>query len=294
LRKADLHCHSTFSDGTLSPTQLVATARAAGLAALALTDHDTVEGVPEFLAAGDRHSFHCVPGTELSLDFKGTTHMLGYRARGSPAPELSLDFIQRFREDRNRGIQARLEALGFRITWEDVCAIAGNGLMGKPHFAIAMLEAGIVGSRKEAFDRFLGKGKPAYVNKRRLTAQEGIRLLLNSDYAPVLAHPGSLGLKDDGEYDAALSLLHGWGLVGVEAFHPDNGKRFSKTLSAIAARLGLVRTNGSDFHGANKKIPLNWVLGHSPLSVSVVEELERGISAAKERLGPDPNDPTLL
>jgi predicted metal-dependent phosphoesterase TrpH len=283
MLKADLHSHSTYSDGTLTPSQLVAAARAHGLGALALTDHDTVEGLPEFYRAGEGQGFRVLGGTELSLEFLGTTHMLGYRLGPSPAPELDLSFLQHFREERNTRILGRLGAMGIAVSQERLEAIAGGGVAGKPHIALALMEMGLVEARQEAFDRFLGRGKPAYVEKKRLNARDGIRLLLDSDYAPVLAHPHSLGVGP-GEYGDVLAILKAWGLVGVEAFHPDNPEGDTLELLRVAGRLGLVVTNGSDFHGANKRIPLCWVKGHSPLGLSVIKALEGGLRGAKSLL----------
>ncbi|MDR2200310.1 MAG: PHP domain-containing protein [Deltaproteobacteria bacterium] len=280
----DLHSHSTFSDGTLSPAQLVAAAAAAGLKGLALTDHDTVEGVPEFFSAGKKRNFRTVGGVELSLNFKGTTHMLGYRLGGDFLPDLDLSFLQEYRRERNRAMFQKLLDLGFPLSWERVEEIAGDGLMGKPHLALALREKGIVSATQEAFELYLGKGRPAYVEKRRLGAEEGVKLLLNSGYAPVLAHPGSLKLAP-GEYGEKLAYLKSRGLVGVEIYHPENGPELRRELSRAAEKLDLVATNGSDYHGANKKTPLSWVRENSPLSFGVLEELRKGLEKVRRSFG---------
>jgi predicted metal-dependent phosphoesterase TrpH len=285
MHRADLHTHSTFSDGTLTPRQLAAAGAACGLKGMALTDHDTTEGLTEFHEAGRRLGLLTISGTELSLDFRGTTHMLGYRSRESGEKDLDLSFLQSFRAERNRQMFQKLVDLGLDLSWERVMEIAGGGQMGKPHLALALLEKGCTQTFQEAFARYIGKGMPAYVEKRRLTAQEGIRLLLESGYAPVLAHPGSLGLSH-GECADALVLLKEWGLTGVEVCHPDIGPELASLLKEAAKKLSLVPTGGSDYHGGNKKhLSIAWVLENSPFGPGKLRELEEALKDAKRRLG---------
>jgi predicted metal-dependent phosphoesterase TrpH len=280
--KADLHTHSTYSDGTLSPAQLVLAARAAGLKGLALTDHDTVEGLPELLEEGGKRGLLAVGGVELSLNYSGTTHMLGYCMDKGLAAGLDLSFLQQFRQERNKAMFQRLLDLGLDLSWERVLEIGQDGQVGKPHLARAICEKGYASSLQDSFERYIGKGKPAYVDKKRLSAREGVRLLLDSGFAPVLAHPATLALPLDG-HPKALKEMFDWGLVGVEAYHPDNSPELTDVLTETAKELGLACTNGSDFHGANKKTPLTWVMENSPLSVNIVEDLEKGLEDARRR-----------
>ncbi|MDR1312674.1 MAG: PHP domain-containing protein [Deltaproteobacteria bacterium] len=280
MLKIDFHSHSTFSDGTLEPYQLVAAASSAGLAGLALTDHDTTEGTGLFLeAAGRRKGFTGIAGTELSLDFKNTTHLLGLNVSPGGSKPLDLSFLQRFREERNEGIFNALEALGKPVSRERVAALSGSGQTGKPHFAKAMLERGWVAARQEAFDLYLGLGKPAYVKKRRLTPPEAVKLLLKAGWCPVLAHPISMGVPE-GDLAKVLGQWKAWGLVGLEVWHPSHSPEASAFFGRLARDAGLVATCGSDYHGANKDVPINWTLSRSPLSAAVLDRLREGLAAA--------------
>ncbi|MDR3154873.1 MAG: PHP domain-containing protein [Deltaproteobacteria bacterium] len=282
MKKIDFHCHSTFSDGTLEPRQLVAAAASAGLAGLALTDHDTLEGTEEFLYWGRRKGFLAISGTELSLEFKGTTHLLGLDVRPESSRPLELGFLQKFREERNEGIYRALEAAGLPVGRDRVLHFAGLGQTGKPHFARAMVEAGYVSGRQEAFELYLGLGKPAYVKKRRLSPAEGAALMLDAGWCPVLAHPVSLGIPAE-DYPEVLARWKAWGLVGLEVYHPSHSPEVSRFFLKLAGEIGLVATCGSDYHGANKKVPVTWTLGNSPLSAAVLDRLREGLAAELSR-----------
>jgi predicted metal-dependent phosphoesterase TrpH len=276
MLRVDLHVHSTASDGTYSPADLVKLARFNNLAALALCDHDTVEGLPEFFGAGREAGYLALGGLELSLDYRGTTHLLGLGvgARGE-LPE-SLEAVKGFRLERNRRLHECLAGAGVRLSWERLLEISGGGQMGRPHFARAMVEAGYCQSLPEAFDRYLAKGRPTYVDKVRPVPKKALALLRGSGFAPVLAHPVSMGLGAD-EFVRAMPEWVDWGLVGLEAYHPDQGPDFSGFIVGVCDRFGLVATAGSDFHGANKKTPLSWVKDHSPLGLEVVGALTHAL-----------------
>ncbi|MDR1081078.1 MAG: PHP domain-containing protein [Deltaproteobacteria bacterium] len=282
--KIDFHSHSTFSDGTLEPYQLVAAAASAGLTGLALTDHDTTEGTELFLEAGKRRGFLAIAGTELSLDYMATTHLLGLNVSPDGAGTLDLGFLQKFREERNEGIYKALESIGKPVSRESVASFAGIGQTGKPHFAKAMLKAGHIGSRQEAFDLYLGIGKPAYVKKRRLTPPEGLRLILDAGWCPVLAHSISLEAPL-GDYPGILKRWKEWGLVGLEVWHPSHSAEVSKYFARLAEEAGLVATCGSDFHGANKDVPINWTMRNSPISATVLDRLRGGLKRELKRAG---------
>ncbi|MDR2613214.1 MAG: PHP domain-containing protein [Deltaproteobacteria bacterium] len=284
MRNIDFHCHSTFSDGTLEPYQLVAAAASAGLAGLALTDHDTVEGAGPFLEAARRKGFLALAGTELSLEYKGITHLLGLDVAPESSRPLDLGFLQKCRAERNESLHRALESLGRPVDRQRVAELAGEGQTGKPHFALAMVERGYVSSRQEAFELYLGLGRPAYVRKRRLSPPEALGLMLGAGWCPVLAHPVTLRIPIE-EYPETLKRWKGWGLVGLEVYHPDHHPLLSAFFRELADRIGLVPTCGSDFHGANKEVPLTWVRDNSTLTAAVLDRLREGLRAALSRDG---------
>jgi predicted metal-dependent phosphoesterase TrpH len=276
LKRLDLHVHSTASDGTMSPGDLVRVARLSGLAGLALCDHDTVDGLGEFMGTGKDLGFPVFGGVELSLEFRGVTHMLGLGVDGSGSvPEL--DELKRWRLERNRRLHERLGALGVRLDWERLLELSAGGQMGRPHFARAMVEAGFSPTLQQAFDTHLRKGRPGYVAKIRLDPRRGLGLLRKNGFAPVLAHPVSLGIAP-GLWPDVLARWRGWGLAGLEAWHPDQDEGFSAMMAGLARRFGLVATAGSDFHGANKRTPINWVASRgAPVGLGAVEALRAAL-----------------
>ncbi len=250
----DLHTHSTCSDGTYRPADLVREAKAAGVTHLALTDHDTVEGVAEAARAAREEGIAFLPGVEISAEFQpGTLHILGY---GMDAADerlrRSLSEIQRWRRERNPKIVERLRALGLEVTLEEVAARAGGDLVGRPHFAQTLLDKGYVKSRQEAFDLYLAKGRPAYVDKVRLSAEESIALVRDAGGVAVLAHPLQLKLGDGEALEAFVKSLADRGLQGVECYYRNHTEGEEARFLALAKKYGLLVTGGSDFHGANR------------------------------------------
>ena len=246
----DLHCHSTFSDGSLTPEQLAGEAAKIGLTALALTDHDTVAGLPRFLAAAEGKSFRAVPGVELSVDCSsGVMHMLGYWMDvANPELVKQMAWIRDGREMRNRAMLDKLNALGFAMTWDEVQGFAGEDVVGRPHFAQVMLLKGYAKDKNEAFDKWLGDGKPGYADRPRLTAEVAVALIRQAGGVAVLAHPFSLHLGK--EAMAALFVeLAGVGLAGVECYYSEHSADLTKDYLAMAEKAHLVPTGGSDFHG---------------------------------------------
>ncbi|MDR0621457.1 MAG: PHP domain-containing protein [Deltaproteobacteria bacterium] len=276
MLRVDLHVHSTASDGTVSPRDLVKLARFHGLAALALCDHDTAEGLDEFFAAGREMAFRVIGGVELSLEFKGTTHLLGLGVGKRGELPSDLEVVKEFRHERNLKLLERLAQAGVKLSWERLLEISGGGQMGRPHFARAMVESGYCQSLPEAFDRYLAKGRPTYVNKVRPVPQKALRLLRERGFAPVLAHPISLGLTAE-EFTKTVPDWIDWGLVGLEAYHPDHPPAFTEFIAGLGKKNGLVVTAGSDYHGANKKTPLSWVKRHSPLGLETIDALNRAM-----------------
>ena len=252
----DLHCHSTASDGTLSPAEVVDLAVSSGLSALALTDHDTIEGVAEAAGAARKVGLDFVPGIEISCDVPrpATMHLLGYGF--DPRNPVLLDLTTRLiegRNDRNPRIIRKLNELGVTITMEEVEAEAGGTVVGRPHIAAVLLRKGYVSSIKQAFDKYLAQGAPAYFDKERLTPKQAIGLVLESGGVPVLAHPVQLRTENDAQLERIVKDLTDLGLVGLEVIHSDHDAALVEKYSMLAERYGLIKTGGSDFHGTNKK-----------------------------------------
>jgi len=268
--------HSVFSDGSLQPQELVEEGRRIGLTGMALTDHDTTAGVAAFMAARP-DGMVLIPGVEISAEVPGgTLHMLGYHIEpGESKIQEALARIRGGREDRNARILARLHALGMEIDWDEVADLAGDEVVGRPHFAQAMLMRGYVKSKQDAFDRFLAKGKPAYEDRFRLPPEEGIRLIRGAGGVAVLAHPFTLGLARS-ELSRYVSELADRGLEGIEVYYSEHSQSQTAEYGELASSLGLVATGGSDFHGAaNEDIRLGVGFGGLRVPDSILEELER-------------------
>lgn len=268
----DLHCHTTCSDGTLTPTELVRAAVRAGVSALAITDHDTLSGWNEAIdeaqccanASAKPYNLEIVPGVELSTVHNDRSlHILGFYP---DADKLSVPLAERLegRKRRARQIVVNLEALGYPISLPEL----GEGMApGRPHIATALVKAGHVKSSREAFDRFLGDDQPAYVHYEKFSIAEGITLLRNCGAVPVWAHPY---LFRGGEVEDVLEELVDAGLIGVEVYHPSHTSKERKNLEHLCDRYGLLRTGGSDYHGPStdgspNSTSLNMM--HLPLSL---------------------------
>jgi len=245
--KVDLHIHSTASDGRLSPAEVVGKAAELGLTVMAITDHDTVDGIAPALAAANAFpQLKVIPGVEISTDFPGgEVHVLGYFLDYTD-PELrsTLDRFRNSRQLRAQRMVAKLENLGVHIEWQRVQEIAGSGALGRPHVAQAMLEQGYINSFKEAFTGYIGRGGPAYVEREKITPVEAVALILRSKGLPVLAHPFTAS-----DPEAMTTELKATGLVGLEVYY--NGYSADKVneLLSMARRHNLIATGGSDYHG---------------------------------------------
>lgn len=243
---ADLHTHSTASDGSLAPAELVRQASERGLSILALTDHDTTLGLKTALDAGRRHGVRVVRSIELSTDVEvGEIHVLGYGIDPTNAELQST--IARLRESslgRIERIVARLAELGYPLPKGSVHPSAVGASIGRPHVARAMIVAGHVASVAEAFDRFLGRGQPAYIKRELLQPTEAVALVRRAGGLPILAHPRSVD-----NLDAALPLLIAAGLAGLEAFYGEYSGDQRLEIAALTDALGLLATGGSDYHG---------------------------------------------
>ena len=248
----DLHTHSTFSDGSLTPTELIEAAAAAKLTALALTDHDTTAGLPRFLAAAAQHGgIRGITGVELSAEHHpGAMHILGYFFDLHHAGlQEQLGNLRAGRNERNRKILEKLCALGLELTWDEVHALAGGDVVGRPHFARAMIARGHVTDKDEAFQKFLARGRPAYAECFRLSPADSFQMIRAAGGVPVLAHPCSLKLGQK-QLRALLMELKEQGLAGVEVYHSEHNPSQTKLYHRLATDLGLAATGGSDFHGA--------------------------------------------
>ena len=246
----DLHCHSTYSDGSLTPEQLAEEAAKIGLSALALTDHDTTAGLPRFLAAAAGTSVRAVPGVELSVDCSsGVMHMLGYWMDvANPELARQMEWIRNGREMRNRAMLEKLNALGFAMTWDEVQGFAGEDVVGRPHFGQVMIQKGYAKDKNEVFDKWLGDGKPGYADRPRLTAEVAVALIRQAGGVAVLAHPFSLRISKEA-MAALFCELAAAGLAGVECYYSEHSADLTKEYLAMAAKADLVPTGGSDFHG---------------------------------------------
>ena len=272
----DLHTHSTFSDGSFTPEQLVLKAERIGLSAIALTDHDSIDGIERFLAACEKSKVRGVAGIEISVEYEsGTMHMLGYFVDHHCAPFLEhLAKIRAGRISRNEIILKKLNQLGFPLTIADVSSFAGETNVGRLHFAQALISFGFVKTRQEAFDRFLAKGKSAYAERFRLSPVEGIAIIQKAGGLAVLAHPSSLNV-DKQALNIVVSKLAKAGLQGLEVYSPKLTQAQVKQYQAITKKFDLVATGGSDFHGdAMPGVQLGTGFGSLNVPDSVLVELD--------------------
>lgn len=260
----DLHLHSIGSDGSDTPEALVTAGARAGLRALAITDHDTVAGVTSFLETCRRERVLGFSGIELSIDTpSGSMHLLGYGIDPSaPSLALALRQVQEGRRSRNGKILEKLHHLGIPVSWEEVAGQSGGGEVGRPHFARALMARGMADSVQNAFDRFLGRGRPAYVERFRLDPDAAIGLIRGAGGLPVVAHPFSW----ESDYEVLsrrIEALQARGLGGIEAYHPDHDLERQVACLRLAKKLGLVVTGGSDYHGTCKPhVAIGRVRGH--------------------------------
>lgn len=265
-RLIDLHTHSRASDGSMTPSELVRHAKDCGLSAIALTDHDTTDGVQEALEEAGKIGLEMIPGVEIGVDFHTEMHILGYFTKDNySCISDSLLIMQRSREERNPKIIAKLNKMGFEISMDEVNREAGGGIVGRAHIAAVLAKKGYVKDIKEAFDLYLSTGKPAYFKKDKFTPQEGITAIAGCGGIPVLAHPVLMGL-DDGELDAVVRRLIEYGLQGIEVYYGENTEDYTAMLEKLAEKYGLIATGGSDFHG-NLKSNIKIGIGHCDLVV---------------------------
>ena len=258
----DLHAHSTASDGAHAPVVVVETAHRAGLAAFALTDHDTLAGIPEAQRTADALGLRLVPGVEMSVHQGAIeVHLLGLHIRDVSALQARLEIYRDHRTARAREIVTRLNAIEVAVTVDAVLEAAAGGAVGRPHVAKALIAGGFVKDSREAFDRYLAAGKPAFVEKERLDIAEGIAIIHEAGGIAVIAHPGPEGRRE------RLEPLVALGLDGLEIRHPSHSGEDIKRLTALTDFFGLVPSGGSDWHGAMQgtrvlgamQVPISWL-----------------------------------
>lgn len=248
----DLHMHSSFSDGTVSPEIMAGAAKKQGISVASLTDHDTVEGVPAFLLACKRMGVRALSGVELSADFPTTMHILGYAFdHRNPDLLLELDELRRHRNERNAAMVKKLNGLGVGISMDDVLKESKGAVVTRPHVARAVMAKGFASSVRECFELYLGKGAPAYVPRKSLSPKRCLSLIRQAGGFPVLAHPFQT-TRNMGELRTILSDLKAMGLWGVEGLSGRQSSEQAFRYMTLASDLGLQCTAGSDYHGANR------------------------------------------
>jgi len=280
----DLHLHTNASDGILNPPELVRYAVKKGVQAIAITDHDTIDGNEEGLREGQRLNLTVIPGVEISVDYSGgTMHLLGSLFdNGNETLREKLRILQKFRAERNPRIAEKLTRLGMPLPYEEVVKLAGGGQVGRPHFARLMVQKGYVRNEQEAFDKYLKKGAPAYEEKVRFTPSEAVALILNAQGVPVLAHPFTLNCKGREELEHVVKGLVEAGLKGIEVYYPEHSEKETLEYQRLADTYGLIATGGSDFHG-DKSSGIDVGTGRGNLNVPY--ELLDALYRAKGKIG---------
>jgi predicted metal-dependent phosphoesterase TrpH len=290
--RIDLHIHSTASDGSRTPSEIIFLAEKLNLGAIAITDHDTVEGCVEALESGIPGSLNFLTGVEISsnppipLPFSGSLHILGYGIRtGNPELNQSLSILRKARKNRNPEILKRLENLGIHISIDEIRQKVGTGQIGRPHIARSMMEKGVVKTMHEAFDKYLGKGRPAYIDKYRIECEKAIELIWNAGGIPVLAHPGLIKTENPEKLKHLVTVLKEMGLMGIEVFYSDHTPKQSAEIQKIALYHNLIVTGGTDFHGEmSPDIQMGIGRGNMFIPYAIYENLMARISQHHKKI----------
>ncbi|MFH0762721.1 MAG: PHP domain-containing protein [Candidatus Omnitrophota bacterium] len=268
MKFADLHLHTNFSDGTYTPQELIAASLRAGLSAIAITDHDTVDGISLAEAAAEKENIELLPGIELTVEHNGIEiHLLGYLIDYKSAGLLEkLKTLKQIRIKRVYKITDKLKDMGLALDPESVFAIAGEGTVGRLHIARAMLKQKLVGSIYDAFKTYIGDKCPAYVLGFRLSPREAIQVIKDAGGIPVLAHPYLM------KNDELISEFSGFGLMGLEVYYPEHSQGMVNHYLDIAKKYNLLATGGSDYHGEVKP---GVRIGSAKVSYELVEKLKQ-------------------
>lgn len=273
----DLHVHTNISDGTLSPEDVIARAAETGITAIAVTDHDTIEGIARAQVKGAATGIEVVPGVEVSTQWDhGILHMLGYFI-DLYEPELirALNYLKNARQERIPRIISKLRDCGVSVSEDEVYELAVGGVPGRPHVANVLVRKKYAATLQDAFDLYLKKGAPAYVDKTKLPVHEAIRVIARGGGLPVLAHPYSLRQDDPTRLEEILRNLKDFGLKGIEVYYPVHSLQQTALYLDLATRLNLGITGGTDFHGSNKPgIELGTFPDGRSLPYSLLEDLK--------------------
>jgi predicted metal-dependent phosphoesterase TrpH len=271
----DLHTHSTASDGTFSPTALIQAAAAHGITALALTDHDTLAGLPEAAQAAASTNIRFIPGIEIEIAWEpGEFHLLGL-GLSTPSPALveAITQLAQRREARNLAIIERMKAAGIDVSYDEILALSGGHSVGRPHFASFLVKHKIVKNHELAFDKYLGKGKLFYASREGLELHRAVALIHESAGIAVIAHPMSLYVAW-GTLPSLIKDFKARGMDGIEAWHPAATISSCKRLETLGKDLGLFITAGSDFHGAVRaERKLGYTSGARKIKESILDEI---------------------
>lgn len=272
----DLHTHSNKSDGSFSPSELVMYAKSHGLSAIALTDHDTTDGVKEAVLTGKRENIEVVTGIELSAKSKTETHILGYFIDvDNENLQKELADLKRVRCERNKEVEQNLIKMGFDVSLAEAEKLSGGGTVGRAHFARVMMNKGYVKSVKEAFDKYLSSGKGGYSSNQKITAEEAVEIIKNAGGMAFAAHLHLMKRTDDDLFEFIKSLKNA-GLDGIEGFYTEYTPEMQKKYFDLAKQLGLKISGGTDFHGAMKPhIEIGTGLGNLKIPYSVLEDMRR-------------------
>lgn len=284
MKLVDFHMHTTHSDGSYPPRDLMRYAKEKGLDCISVTDHDTMSSFEECEREAKPLGLELVPGVEISAQFDpGTLHILGYFLdRKNAELKTAFEDIQKARRERNPMIIEKLNALGLKITMEDVLeevhADKKNNQLGRPHFAKALIKKGFVKDFEEAFNKYLGKGKPAYVDKRRLSSEDAIRMIRNAGGIASIAHPKQMRLEGEA-LEKAIGQFVEEGLEAIEVYNSCQKPHENEIYRKIAKRFNLIETGGSDFHGANKPdVDLGYLGDNVKLGYEMVDALRTVIA----------------
>ena len=252
MKTIDLHVHTTASDGTASPAEAVKLAKAAGLSAIAITDHDTVSGYAEAAEAGKALGVEVIPGIEISTKYGRAVHILGYYI-DPDSDKLApvLEWVVRDRDERNRKMAELMAADGLPVSYEEMHRRFG-AVIGRPHFAEVLVELGLAKDVRDAFDRYVEKGQKYYLPRNFLSIERSVEIIREAGGIPVLAHPFQYKLDDAGLRELIEHCMES-GLKGIECRYSGYSTEQSKYLGRLAEEYGLIKTGGSDFHGENKK-----------------------------------------
>ena len=277
-RWIDLHTHTTASDGSMSPRELVRHAKENGLTAIAITDHDTIAGLPDALDEAEKLGIEVITGLEIGVEFKPEMHILGYFLNNNYENiNKTLIKLRESREERNPKIIHTLNQMGMEITLQEVEAEALGNVVGRPHIAKVLIKKGYVKSMEDAFSRYLASGRPAYFKKDKLSPEEGIWEIRNAGGIPVLAHPIFLNFNHS-ELDQLVGALAKAGLGGIEAYYSENSKDETGNLLRIAIKHQLLVTGGSDFHGSIKpNIALGKGRGNLEISYDLLDKMRTSL-----------------